>query len=158
MSDVPAFDHQQEPRIRWIPLMMSVGLVLVSLTIVAVHQLRDTEPTAIGVERIDNVGTVIIDRTDDGTFVIRDAAAQTVLASYAPAPNQFMAGALRSLDRMLGGPGASLGRELHILRVGVGIVLLEDAQTGDRISLNAFNRSASLGLAEQVAQSNGGTK
>jgi len=35
MSDVPAFDHQHEPRIRWVPLMMSVGLVLVSLTIVA---------------------------------------------------------------------------------------------------------------------------
>ena len=156
MTDVSVHDHHQEPRIRWVPLMLSVGLVLLSLTVVAVHQLRDTEPTAIGVERITNVGTVIIDRTDDGTFVVRDAAAQIVLASYAPAPNQFMAGALRSLDRMLGGPGASLGRELNVLRVGVGVVLLEDARTGDRISLNAFNRSASLALAEQVAQTNGG--
>lgn len=158
MSDVPVHHDHDAPGIRWVPLGLSVGLVVVMLSLVAIHQWRDTEPTAVGVERIDHVGTVVVDRSADGTIRVHDAATNAVLAAYGPAPNQFMAGALRSLDRMLGGQGASLGRELDVLRVGVGIVLLEDARTGDRISLNAFNRSASLALAEQVAQTNGGTQ
>lgn len=156
MSDVPAHDHRPDTGFRWIPLSLSVGLVFFALVVVSYHQLTDHETVPLGADRKDTVGTVVIDREADGTIIVIESSTNSVVAAYPPSREQFLSGAVRSLDRMHGGPGAALGRSYHVMRVGVSTVLLEDTNSGAWISLNAFNRSASLSLAEQVLATNGG--
>lgn len=157
MSDAPMQDRHNGG-IRWVPLSMSVGLVLFTLAVVAYGQLTGVGTLKTGANQIHNVGTVWIERANDGTIVVIDNATKDLLASYPPTGEQFIAGALRSLNRMRGAPADAADRTYHVLRIGAVSVMLEDTETGDRISLNAFNRAAADALANTVAAVNGGTQ
>jgi len=160
MSDVPA-DHDHHPhhgggRVKWFPLVLCLGMVAFTVFVVALGQATGVGTYKTGASRFAVLGTVDVDRLADGTIEVRMSSTKDVVASYSPGRQQFLAGALRSLNRMRGAPADAAGRTYDVLRVGGGAVFLEDVETGDRISLNAFNRATSIALATSVAAANGG--
>ncbi|MBO6551244.1 MAG: hypothetical protein JJ926_10875 [Roseitalea sp.] len=160
MSGIPASDHRHQlgTAVKWVPLLMGAGLVAFTLISVTFANLTGHGVVHTGANAIVDTGHVMVRRDVSGTIHVVDPATDTTIASYPKARDQFLAGALRSLQRMRGPASEESTRTFAVLRIGSGSVFLEDTKTGDRISLNAFNRAESLALAERVAAHNGGQK
>lgn len=150
--------HVHGTEVKWLPLMAAAMLIVMTLLAVTFANVTGHGVLHTGANQIVVTGHVQVARDDDGTIHVLDAATKEVVASYPRSREQFLAGALRSLARMRGPAVEESSRTLAVLRIGSGSVFLEDTKTGDRISLNAFNRAQSLALAEQVAALNGGQK
>lgn len=150
--------HAHGSGVRRVPLAMAASLVVFTLAVVAFAKLTGAGVVHTGANRIVTAGHVAIARDGEGAIHVLDASTRRVVASYPPTGEQFLAGALRSLERMRGPAGEEGTRTFAVLRIGGGSVFLEDIETGDRISLNAFNRVQSLALASRVAAHNGGRK
>lgn len=160
MSGIPASDHRHQhgTAVKWVPLLMAAGLVVFTLLSVTFANLTGHGVVHTGANAIVDTGHVAIRRDASGTIHVVDPATDTIIASYPRTREQFLAGALRSLQRMRGPASEESTRTFAVLRIGSGSVFLEDVGTGDRISLNAFNRAESMALAERVAAHNGGRK
>jgi putative photosynthetic complex assembly protein len=160
MSGIPASDHQHQhgTAVRWLPLLMAAGLVAFTLLSVTFAKVTGHGVVRTGANAIVDTGHIAIRRDASGTIHVVDPATDTIIASYPRTREQFLAGALRSLERMRGPASEESTRTFAVLRIGSGSVFLEDVGTGDRISLNAFNRAESMTLAERVAAHNGGRK
>lgn len=161
MSDVPVHHqdhHTGGTRILWFPLLASIALVIFTLTVVAYGQLTGHGVIKTGANQISELGQITVFQKADGTIEVVAPATKEVLASYPPSSQQFMAGALRSLERMSGQGAGETGRRYSVVQVGNAMVFLTDEQTGDKVSLNAFNRAESVALADKVAAANGGNQ
>lgn len=150
--------HVHGTEVKWVPLLMAASLVVFTLATVTFANLTGHGVMRTGAGASVTVGHVAIARDGEGAIHVLDASTKEVVASYPPAREQFLAGALRSLERMRGPAEEESTRIFAVLRIGGGSVFLEDIETGDRISLNAFNRVQSLALASGVAAHNGGRK
>jgi len=150
--------HVHGTSVKWVPLTMAVGMVLFTLCVVTFANLTGKGVVHTGANEIVVAGHVQVARDAEGTIHVLDASTKEVVASYPQSREQFLAGALRSLERMRPAVEEST-RTFAVLRIGNGrLVFLEDIETGDLISLNAFNRAKSQALASQVAALNGGEK
>lgn len=160
MSDTEAtahgHGHGHGTSVKRLPLMMAVGMVLFTLAVVTFANLTGKGVVHTGANEIVTAGHVQFARDAEGAIHVLDAATKEVVASYPQSREQFLAGALRSLERMRPAMDEST-RTFAVLRIGNGrLVFLEDIKTGDLISLNAFNRAKSQALASRVAALNGG--
>ncbi|MEM0900861.1 MAG: photosynthetic complex assembly protein PuhC [Pseudomonadota bacterium] len=104
-----------------------------------------TVATGNGVQRDSAHGfresaRVLIERSADGTLHVHHAGEQREIMSFAFGPNQFLAGALRSINRMNGLPGDHLSSSYAIVRAGTSIAFLRDLETGNEVNLNAFGQ------------------
>lgn len=145
-----------ERPVRWVPLAGALALVCFALVAVTAGRLTSDRVPPVGAKPYTTLGAVSAVTGNDGTITMTDPASGAVLATYPAGPDQFVAGALRSLSRLAGqtyGPGT---RAVEVIELRSGLVFLRDPANGEKISLDAFNRAKAKDLARRVAALNGG--
>ena len=153
-ADLP----QGERAVRWVPLAGSLALVCFALVAVAAGRLMSDRVPPVGVSPFTTLGAVSAVVGEDGAITLADPANGAVLVTYPAGPDQFVAGALRSLSRLAGQPYGPGTRTVEVIELRSGLVFLRDPVNGEKISLDAFNRAKAKDLARRVEAANGGSK
>lgn len=138
-----------EPRVRDHDGISTKAIAVVFSLVAAVTvMVMAIVATGNGVERdtvhgFRTIASVKIDRTDGGALAVRGQANPAMaMLVYPPGPNQYLAGALRSINRMNGVDADHLSSGYEIRGAGRSIVFLRDADSGNEINLNAFGEAA----------------
>lgn len=133
-------DHIEEaPMVRRGPIVACFFMVIaVTVTVFWIVQSREDAPIAAK-PTIETIGAVDITVADNGDLAVARAGDGVAFAVYPHGPNQFIAGALRSIARLNGESGVVAGR-YDVVRAGRNLVFLRDPQSGNEITLNAFGQ------------------
>lgn len=132
-----------------LPLVFAGGLAVFTLGAVAFSQWTGAGQLHSSVQDSRIAGQVRVALGEDNALSILAWPDGTPVGHYEPGPNQFGAGALRSLSRITGAELMPV-RDLQIVWYRGGAVFLRDVETGEQISLNAFDRAEALRIVERL--------
>ena len=140
---------ESEIRISKTSILMVVALVVFTLMVVTYARVPGNGTFKTGGADITQLGVLAYEPSSEGFQLV----GETVL--FDTDQTAFAQGAIRSLERMNGGP---LPEEttFKVLQVRGGLVFLERVETGDRISLDAFSRAKAQALATTLIASGSG--
>ncbi|MEO0542374.1 MAG: hypothetical protein AAFY99_01040 [Pseudomonadota bacterium] len=132
---------ESEIRISKTSILMVVALVVFSLMVVTYARVTGNGTFKTGGADIKQIGTLSYAPAGEGFELVGD----DIL--FDSDQTAFAQGAIRSLERMNGGPLLA-DTQFRVLQVRGGLVFLERVDSGDRISLDAFSRAK----AQQIAR------
>ncbi|MEN0002028.1 MAG: hypothetical protein AAF940_14195 [Pseudomonadota bacterium] len=142
---------ESDIRISKASIMMVAALIVFSLLIVTFARVTGQGTLKTGGPDIVQLGTLAYTPAGDGFALNGDGV------SFSQGETAFAQGAIRSLERMNGGPLPE-GTAFTVLQLRGGLVFLERVETGDRISLDAFSRAKAQAIAAALkANGSGGT-
>lgn len=127
-------------------IVMVAALVVFSLLIVAYARVTENGVVKTGGEDLVQIGALAYTATEQGF----ELHGEQVL--FEADETSYAQGAIRSLERMNGGP-LPAHTSFNVLQMRGGLVFLERVETGDRISLDAFSRAKTQAFAAKLKSS-----
>ncbi|MEL6201153.1 MAG: hypothetical protein AAFR39_02205 [Pseudomonadota bacterium] len=140
---------ESEIRISKTSILMVVALVVLSILLVAYARVTGNGTLKTGGADITQIGLLAFERVGDGFQLVGKRV------QFDTDQTAFAQGAIRSLERMNGGPLPE-GTTFKVLQVRGGLVFLERVENGDRISLDAFSRAKAQSLASILVANGSG--
>ncbi|MEO1703547.1 MAG: hypothetical protein AAFR71_15995 [Pseudomonadota bacterium] len=140
---------ESEIRISKTSVLMVVALVVFSLLVVTYARVTGNGTFKTGGADITQLGVLAYEPAPNGFHLV----GERVL--FDTDQTAFAQGAIRSLERMNGGP-LPAETKFNLLQVRGGLVFLERVESGDRISLDAFSRAKAQALANALIANGSG--